>query len=88
MIKIDKVCECKKQKRKGEKKLCKNKREKKAKEVKNYTQALTELKCASLYELKEKWLKFKIEHGNTRDILNFRAKGITVKPRSVPPRFL
>ena len=54
MIKIDKVCECKKQKRKGEKKLCKNKREKKAKEVKNYTQALTELKCASLYELKEK----------------------------------
>ena len=46
---------------------------KKVKGVKNYTQALGELKCA--YS-KKKWLKFRIEQSSTRGILNFRAKGI------------
>ena len=46
---------------------------KKAKEAKNYTQALGELKCAYT---KKKWLKFRIEQSSTRGILNFRAKGI------------
>ena len=46
---------------------------KKAKEAKNYTQALGELKCAYT---KKKWLKFRIEQSSTEGILNFRAKGI------------
>ena len=46
---------------------------KKAKEAKNYTQALGELKCVYT---KKKWLKFRIEQSSTRGILNFRAKGI------------
>ena len=37
---------CRGKKEKERRKSCKNKREKKAKEAKNYTQALGELKCA------------------------------------------
>ena len=48
-------------------------KKKKAKEAKNYTQALGELKCAYT---KKKRLKFRIKQGSTRGILNFRAKGI------------
>ena len=48
-------------------------RKKKAKEAKNYTQALWELKCAYT---KKKWLKFRIKQSITRGILNSRAKGI------------
>ena len=48
-----------KRKRKSEKKNCKITR-KKAKEGKNYTQALREVRCAN---------------SNTRGVLNFRGKG-------------
>ena len=50
-----------------------NEQKKKAKEAKNYTQALGELKCAYT---KKKRLKFRIKQSSTRGILNFRAKGI------------
>ena len=57
---------------KGETKGEKQKR-REAKDAKNYTQALGELKCAYT---KKKRLKFRIEQSSTRGILNFRAKGI------------
>ena len=46
---------------------------KKAKEAKNYTQALGEQKYAYT---KKKWLKFRIKQSSTRGILNFRATGM------------
>jgi len=55
------------------KEILQEKMRKKAKEAKNYTQALGEQKYAYT---KKKWLKFRIKQSSTRGILNFRAKGI------------
>ena len=60
-----------KRKRKGEKKNNAIINEKKiTKGAKNYAQVLRELKCA--YTKK----KIRIEHSDTRGILNFRTKGM------------
>ena len=68
-----------KQERKGEKNNARIKEnKKKAKEAKNYTQALGELKCVYT---KEKWFKIRMLLSKAvldiRGILNFRAKGST-----------
>ena len=69
-----------KQERKGEKNNARIKEnKKKAKEAKNYTQALGELKCVYT---REKWFKIRMLLSKAvldiRGILNFRAKGIKI----------
>ena len=55
------------------KEILQEKMRKKAKEAKNYTQAIGEQKYAYT---KKKWLKFRIKQSSTRGILNSRTKGI------------